>query len=53
MPKVTEILVRKEHNGQVWWELKPVEVLDEFKEKTRSSLEPARDSLPKSSHPVE
>lgn len=53
MPKVTEVLVRKEHNGQVWWELKPVEVLDEFKEKTRSSLESTRDSLPQSPSKVE
>ncbi len=39
MPKVTEILVRKEHNGQVWWEPKPVE------EKKNEAFEP-KVSLP-------
>ncbi len=38
MPKVKEILVRKEWNGQVWYETKPVEKDEEKDEKT--SLDP-------------
>ncbi len=39
MPKVKEILVRKEWNGQVWYETKPVEEKDEEKDE-KTSLDP-------------
>jgi len=47
MPKVKEILVRKEWNGQVWYEYKPVESFNDAEGKAGSDLEPTRSDPPK------
>ncbi len=47
MPKVREVLVRKEYHGQVWYE--PEEVSDDAEGKAGSDLEPTRSAPSKPS----
>jgi len=39
MPKVKEVLIRKEHHGQVWYETKPVKEPEGEKKDEKVSLE--------------
>lgn len=53
MPKVVEVLVKKEHHGQVWYEAKPVEKADDAEGKAGRGLGPSGGSLPKPPSPLE